>query len=95
MATEIDSSRPTDLSDQRVLEAVKEIVGQQMDIPPDNLGRGTQLVADLGCDSLDITEIVMETEDHFDFTIPTDVDLPGTIGQIVDGVLQLVGQRGV
>jgi formylglycine-generating enzyme len=55
----------------------------------------SRLVADLGCDSLDITEIVMETEDHFDFTIPTDVDLPDTIGQIVDGVLQLVGQRGV
>ena len=52
-------------------------------------------MADLGCDSLDVTEIVMETEDHFDLTIPSEADdLPDTIGDIVDGVLKLAGQTG-
>jgi acyl carrier protein len=96
MATEIDSSHLADLPRERVLQAVKEIVGEVMGVKPNNIRESTTLVTDLGCDSLDVTEIVMETEDHFDLTIPSDTDdLPDTIGDIVDGVLQLVGQSGV
>ena len=95
MATEIDSSHPADLSRERVLQAVKEIVGEVMGVAPDNILQSTALVADLGCDGLDVTEIVMETEDHFDITIPSEADeLPDTIGDIVDGVLHLAGQPG-
>ncbi len=95
MATEIDSSHLAGLSREGVLRIVSEIVGEQMGIAPDNLRENTALEADLGCDSLDVTEIVMETEEHFDLTTPSETDeIPQTIADIVDGVLKLVGQPG-
>ena len=90
MTTEIESASPAELSRESVLAAVKEIVGEQMSIEPASIDEGAFLEADLGCDSLDITEIVMETEDHFDLTVPTETDdLPQKVSDIVDGVLRL------
>ena len=91
MATETNC----DLTREHVLTNVKQIVGEQMGVDPAGIRENTALEADLGCDSLDVTEIVMETEDHFDLTVPSEADdLPGTIADIVDGVLKLVGQSG-
>ena len=37
------------------------------------LGEETELVADLGLDSLKIMELMLEIEDHFDVSIPLNV----------------------
>jgi len=50
-------------------------------------------VADLGCDSLDVIEITMEVEEHFDVTVPDEAsERIDTVGQIADGVLELRGR---
>ena len=58
--------------------------------------RESELVADLGFDSLQVLEAVSELEDRFSVTIPTD-DLPSarTVGDVVDQVAKLVGEQSV
>ena len=58
--------------------------------------RESELVADLGFDSLQVLEVVSELEDRFNITIPTD-DLPSarTVAEVVEQVARLVGKQSV
>jgi acyl carrier protein len=54
----------------------------------------SDLVADLGFDSLQVLEVVAELEDTFDISIPlNDVPAIRTVSQVVAQVAVLVGQR--
>jgi acyl carrier protein len=54
----------------------------------------SDLVADLGFDSLQVLEVVAELEDRFDISIPlNDVPATRTVGQVVAQVAALVAQR--
>jgi len=54
----------------------------------------SDLVADLGFDSLQVLEVVAELEDRFDISIPlNDVPSTRTVGQVVAQVVALVAQR--
>jgi acyl carrier protein len=54
----------------------------------------SDLVADLGFDSLQVLEVVAELEDRFDISIPID-DVPATrsVAQVVEQVARLVEAR--
>jgi len=54
----------------------------------------SDLVADLGFDSLQVLEVVAELEDRFDISIPlNDVPSTRTVGQVVAQVASLVAAR--
>jgi acyl carrier protein len=54
----------------------------------------SDLVADLGFDSLQVLELVAELEDTFDISIPlNDVPATRTVGQVVAQVTALVDER--
>ncbi len=53
-------------------ERVKEIIIKQMGANKDQIAPETSFVNDLGADSLDTVELVMEFEDAFDINIPDD-----------------------
>jgi acyl carrier protein len=54
----------------------------------------SDLVADLGFDSLQILEVIAELEDRFDISIPlNDVPATRTVAQVVAQVAQFVGTR--
>ena len=54
----------------------------------------SDLVADLGFDSLQVLEVVAELEDTFDISIPlNDVPATRTVGQVVAQVAALVAAR--
>ena len=54
----------------------------------------SDLVADLGFDSLQVLELVAELEDTFDISIPlNDVPSTRTVGQVVAQVTALVDER--
>ena len=53
-------------------ERVKEIIIKQMGANKDQIALETSFVNDLGADSLDTVELVMEFEDAFDINIPDD-----------------------
>ena len=54
----------------------------------------SDLVADLGFDSLQVLEVIAELEDRFDISIPlNDVPAARTVGQVVAQVASLVAAR--
>ena len=54
----------------------------------------SDLVADLGFDSLQVLEVIAELEDRFDVSIPlNDVPATRTVAQIVAQVVRLVEER--
>ena len=67
-----------------VFEKVREILSEQLEIDPDEITLDTDIINDLGADSLDLVDFVMSLEDEFDKEIP-DEDVEGikTIGDIV------------
>jgi acyl carrier protein len=54
----------------------------------------SDLIADLGFDSLQVLEVVAELEDRFDISIPlNDVPTTRTVGQVVTQVATLLAER--
>jgi len=76
-----------------VLERVTDIVSEQLGVDKDELTKDTSFVNDLGADSLDTVELVMELEEEFDVNIPDDAaEKIQTIGQAVDFIDQNAGK---
>ena len=53
-----------------VEERVTEIVAEQLGVEKEKIKRESNFVNDLGADSLDTVELVMELEEEFDINIP-------------------------
>ena len=69
---------------KKVEERVIEIVCEQMGASRDKITRDTSFIQDLGADSLDTVELVMEFEDEFDLNIPDeDAEKIQTVGDAV------------
>ena len=63
------------------LETIKQIIKKQIDIDTSNITMDTTF-EDLQIDSLDMAEIVMDIEDHFDVIIDSNQTLK-SIGDLV------------
>ena len=67
-----------------VQERVIEIVAEQLGVDKEKVTPETSFVNDLGADSLDTVELVMEFEEEFDINIPDDAaEKIQTVGQAV------------
>ena len=53
-------------------EKVKKIVAEKLGVLEEKVTEEAAFVNDLGADSLDVVEFVMEVEKEFDITIPDD-----------------------
>jgi acyl carrier protein len=68
-----------------VAERVIEIVAEQLGQEKDKIKPETSFVNDLGADSLDTVELVMELEEEFDINIPDDAaEKIQTVGQAIE-----------
>ena len=68
-----------------VLERVTDIVAEQLGVDKEKISSDTSFVNDLGADSLDTVELVMELEEEFDVNIPDDAaEKIQTVGQAVE-----------
>jgi acyl carrier protein len=66
-------------------ERVIKIVCDQMGTTPDKVTRDTSFINDLGADSLDTVELVMEFEDEFEISIPDeDAEKIQSVGNAID-----------
>jgi acyl carrier protein len=74
-----------------VAERVIDIVAEQLGANKETITRDTSFVNDLGADSLDTVELVMELEEEFDINIPDDVaEKIQTVGQAIDHIEKAV-----
>jgi len=55
-----------------VEERVIDIVCENLGVNKEQVTRQTSFIDDVGADSLDIVELVMELEEEFEITIPDD-----------------------
>jgi acyl carrier protein len=68
-----------------VEERVIDIVCENLAVNKDQVNRNTSFQEDMGADSLDIVELVMELEEEFEITIPDDqAEKIKTVGEAID-----------
>ena len=68
-----------------VEQKVIDIVCEHLAVGKEKVTRSTSFVEDIGADSLDIVELVMELEEEFDIQIPDDqAEKIKTVGEAVD-----------
>lgn len=65
-------------------EKIKELIAKQLNKPVSEITDEKEIVKDLGADSLDVMEMLMNLEEEFNITVPED-DAMGikTVGDIV------------
>ena len=67
-----------------MLEKVKEIVAESLNVEESTLSETTSFKEDLGADSLDLFEMVMAYEEAFEVEIPSeDLEQITTVGDVV------------
>lgn len=70
-----------------VEERVIDIVAEQLGVDKDKINRESNFVNDLGADSLDTVELVMELEEEFDIDIPDEAaEKIQTVGQAIEHI---------
>ena len=68
-----------------MFEKVKSILAQQFELDPESITMDTNLIDDLGADSLDVVELILSLEDEFGIAISdNDAAQLYTVGRIVD-----------
>ena len=68
-----------------MFEKVKSVLAQQFELDPESITMDTNLIDDLGADSLDVVELIMSLEDEFGIAISdNDAAQLYTVGRIVD-----------
>ena len=73
-------------------DRVINIVCEQMGASRDKIQPATSFINDLGADSLDTVELVMEFEDEFDINIPDeDAEKIQTVGDAIEYIKKRMG----
>ena len=74
---------------------VKKIIAEQLGVEESQVTNEKAFVADLGADSLDTVELVMELEEEFDINIPDDAaEKIQTVGQAVQYIEAGTANKG-
>lgn len=72
-----------------ILEKVKEILVEELDVEEENITLESKIKDDLGADSLDLFELISKIEDELDVTIEEDdYGKLVTVGNIVDYITE-------
>ncbi len=83
------------MSEKSIEERVVEIVCEQLSTSKDNVTMQTSFINDLGADSLDTVELVMEFEERFGIEIPDEAaEKIQTVGDAVNFIdSKLAGKK--
>lgn len=80
------------MANQAIFESVKDLVHDSLNVEPTRITLDASFIDDLGADSLDIVELVMAIEKHFDIEIP-DEDAE-QINTVQDAVVYISDRMG-
>jgi len=74
-----------------VFEKIRETLSTQFEVDPDSITRDTDVMNDLGADSLDLVELIMTLEDEYGITVTDEsVYEHKTVGEIADFIESLL-----
>ena len=70
-----------------IFEQVRDALAQQFEVEPESITLWTNIVDDLGADSLDVVELIMTLEDNYGISISDeDAAKLHNVAEIVDDV---------
>jgi acyl carrier protein len=68
-----------------VLERVRKIIVERLDVDPSEVTPEASIKEDLGADSLDVVDLIMELEEEFDLEISDEeAEKITTVGDVVE-----------
>ena len=74
-----------------MFEKVCKMLSEQLNVPVDSIKPESEVVKDLGADSLDVVELMMSLEDDYGITLPeNEVEGLKTVQDIVDMMNKIV-----
>ena len=72
------------MADASIEDKVKNIIVEQLGVSEDQVKSEAKFVEDLGADSLDTVELVMDFEEEFDITVPDeDAEKLTSVGEVI------------
>lgn len=72
-----------------IIDKVKELLAEQLGIDAKTINDDSNILEDLGADSLDIIEMLMTLEDEYGVTIPDDkINQVKTVKEVADLIEQ-------
>jgi len=73
-----------------VLDRIKELIEEEMNIPADTITVDSKIAEDLGADSIDAIELIMGIEEEFDIEISDEEAMAiKSIGDLVNVINKL------
>jgi acyl carrier protein len=78
-----------------LFKSVVEVIADTVGFPPGQIKPESSLREDLGADSLDSVEIVMQLEDKFDFRLPEEGEKIRTVGDLVNFIAAAQAARNL
>ena len=78
-----------------IAEDVKAIIVEKLGVDASEVTETASFTNDLGADSLDIVELIMDFERHFDIKIPDDeaADKITTVGEAIKYIEEKVNEK--
>jgi len=77
-----------------ISEKVKAIICDQLMVDPEEVNPDSSFVEDLGADSLDTVELIMEFEDEFGVEIPDEeAEKISTVGEAIAFLENLLAEK--
>ena len=68
-----------------MLEKMRELIADQLNVDPSEVVESATFEGDLGADSLDLFELVMNLEEEYGIEIPTeDLETLKTVGDVMN-----------
>jgi acyl carrier protein len=78
-----------------LVDRIRAIISDQLMVEPEEVTDESSFVEDLGADSLDTVELIMEFEDEFGIEISDeDAEKISTVGEAIAYLEKLVGKKG-
>ncbi|MBQ7599686.1 MAG: acyl carrier protein [Clostridia bacterium] len=77
-----------------MFEKVKELLVEELDINADDITPEAELVNDLGINSLELADLVLQCEDKFEIEITDEViNSFVTVGDVVSALCKITGEE--
>ena len=74
-----------------IINRLKELLAEQFEVDESTITESTDIMADLGADSLDIVEFIMMVEEEFDINIADEQSYETkTVGEVADYIESLM-----